>query len=245
MATIYAQAHKFESIQAVLFDKDGTLANVEAYLWKLAKARMKAIPDQSPAFYQQLSATFGLMERGIDPTGMIAVASRQEDLIAVASCLAATGIGWIEACAIARTALDQADFVLSPKVSKTPPLEDAIQLLSWLSEAGIKIGIVSSDSHSEVTAFIEHYRLPGIDWHCGAAKGSPLKTHPGFLQLACQSIAAEPTNTLVVGDSASDLTLANQGAAGFLGMVGGWTQPPAIGPAVRTVSRLSQISVMA
>ncbi|MEM8503008.1 MAG: HAD family hydrolase [Cyanobacteria bacterium P01_D01_bin.1] len=243
MATIYTQAHQFESVQAVLFDKDGTLANVEAFLRRLATARSQAIPHQSPAFYSHLAATFGITECGIDPAGLIAVASRQEDLIATAGCIAATGKGWIEACAIAQTAFDQADLSLSPKVSKTPLLEGVIRLISQLSAAGIKIGIVSSDAHSEVTAFIEHYCLPGINWHSGATEGSPLKTHSGFLEFACQSLSVQPSHTLVVGDSASDLALANQGAAGFLGMVGGWTRSPAIGPDIKTVSHLSQISV--
>ncbi len=147
MATIYCQGHKFESIQAVLFDKDGTLADVEAYLWKLGMARSQAIPDQPPAFHTHLLATFGLTAQGIDPAGLIALASRQEDHIAAAACLAATGKGWIEACEIAQAALDQADLALTPKVEKTPPLKGAIPMLSQLSEAGIKLGIVSSDLH--------------------------------------------------------------------------------------------------
>ncbi len=243
MATICVRSHKFEAIQAVLFDKDGTLANVEAYLMKLGKARAQAIPNLSPAFYTNLSATFGLTEHGVDPAGLIAVASRHEDQIAAAGCLAAVGKGWIEACAIAQTAFDQADLALAPKVSKTPPLEGAIQLLSQLSKAGIKVGIVSSDSYAEVAAFVEHYQLPGVDWYYGAAEDSPLKTHPGFLEFACQSISAKPGHTLVVGDAASDLALAKQGAADFVGMVGGWVRSPSLGLDIKTVSHLSQISV--
>ncbi|MGB3786443.1 MAG: HAD-IA family hydrolase [Phormidesmis sp.] len=241
MATIYCREHKFESIQAVLFDKDGTLANVEAYLWKLGMARSQAVPNQTPAFYANLLATFGLTERSIDPAGLIAVASRQEDKIAAAACLAATGKGWVEACAIAQTAFDQADFALAPKVEKTPPLEGAIPMLSQLSRAGIKLGIVSSDLHSEVAAFIKFYQLPGIDWYCGASQNIPPKTHPGFLKFACQSLSVLSTKTLVIGDSASDLSLAKQGAADFLGMVGGWTESPMIAPSVKTFTHLSQI----
>lgn len=243
MATIYAQAHRFESIQAVLFDKDGTLANVETYLWQLGMARSRAISDQPPGFHASLLATFGLTECGINPAGLIAVASRQEDQIAAAGCLAATGKGWIEACEIIQTAFDQADLALSPKVSKTPLLEGAIQLLLRLSKASVKIGIVSSDFHTEVAAFVRHYDLPGINWYCGASEGSVLKTHPSFLEFACQSLAVEPAHTLVVGDSASDLALAKQGAADFLGMVGGWVRSPVIHPDVKTVSHLSQIGV--
>jgi phosphoglycolate phosphatase len=243
MATICVRSHKFQAIQAVLFDKDGTLANVEAYLRKLAIARAQAIPDQSPAFYTNLLATFGLTERGVDPASLIAVASRQEDQIAAAGCLAAVGKGWVEACAIAQTAFDQADLALAPKVSKTPPLEGAIQLLSQLEKASIKVGIVSSDAHSEVAAFVEHYQMPGVDWYYGATEGSSLKTHPDFLKFACQSISAQPGHTLVIGDAASDLALAKQGAADFVGMVGGWMRSPTLGHNIKTVSHLSQLSV--
>ncbi len=245
MAAIYCGEHKFESIQAILFDKDGTLANVEAYLWELGMARSQAIPDQTPAFYTNLLATFGLTKSGIDPAGLIAVASRQEDQIATAACLATTGKGWIEACAIAKAALDQADLALAPKVEKTPLLAGVIPMLSQLSKAGVKLGIVSSDQHLEVATFIEFYKLPGVDWYCGASQQTPHKTHPGFLAFACQNLQVDPAATLIVGDSASDFSLAKQGAADFLGMIGGWSQTPMLGPTIKTFSALSQIVVSA
>ncbi|MBE9060663.1 HAD family hydrolase [cf. Phormidesmis sp. LEGE 11477] len=241
MATIYCHDHKFESIRAVLFDKDGTLANVEEYLGKVGMARSQSIPNQPPAFHANLLAAFGLTTSSLDPTGLLAVGSRQENEVAAAAYIAATGTGWIEAQTIAQSAFAQADIALAPKVEQTPLLEGVRSLLSRLSLANIKLGIVSCDLHSEVAKFVEHYDLAEIGWYCGAAQGFPLKTQPGFLSFACKSLSVSPGETLVVGDSASDLMLAKQGAAGFLGMVGGWTRSPTLAPTVRTFSHLSQI----
>ncbi|EDX84466.1 haloacid dehalogenase-like hydrolase, putative [Synechococcus sp. PCC 7335] len=241
MATIYCQAHKFEHIQAVLFDKDGTLANVEGYLKKIGIARSRCVPNQPAAFHAQLLTTFGLTATDIDPTGLLAVGSREENEVATAAHIAATGKGWIEARAIAHSAFSEAEDRLVPKVEKTPLLEGVRPLLSRLSLAKVKLGIVSSDLHSQVAEFVEHYSLTDISWYCGAARGFPLKTHPEFLAFACESLSVSPARTLVIGDSAADLALARQGAADFLGMVGGWTRSPIIAPDVKTFSDLSQI----
>ena len=241
MATIYCQAHQFKQIQAVLFDKDGTLANTEAYLRQVGTARSQLIPNQPPAFHTSLLSAFGLTTNHIDPTGLLAVGSRQENEVAAAAYIAATGKGWIEACAIAQAAFIQADIALAPKVEKTPLIEGVRPLLSRLSLANVKLGIVSSDLHSEVARFVEYYHLAEISWYCGAARSYLPKSHPEFLAFASKSLAVSPAEILVIGDSASDLALAKQGAADFLGMVGGWTRSPVIAPSVKTFSNLSQI----
>ena len=241
MATIYCQAHKFEHIRAVLFDKDGTLANVEEYLKKVGMARSQAISNQTTAFHTSLLAAFGLTTGSIDPAGLLAVGSRQENEVAAAAYIAATGEGWIKACKITRSAFAQADNTLAPKVEKTPLIEGARPLLTRLALGNVKLGIVSSDLHSEVATFIDHYALTEVSWYCGATENLPLKTHPGFLAYACKALSVNPAETLVIGDSASDLALAEQGAADFLWMSGGWTRSPMIAPEVKTVSNLSQI----
>ena len=248
MPTIRCLGHTFESIQAVLFDKDGTLANVESYLRSLGFARSRLTADcalevRSPDLQPRLLSTFGLSTTQLDPAGLLAVGSRYENEIAAAACLASLGIGWIRSVALAKAAFGQAEASLAPKVRQTPMLPGVPQLLARLSAAGLTIGIVSSDLHTEVAAFVDHYKLADVDWYCGAAPATLPKTHPDFLRFACQSLAVSPQAVLVIGDSAADYALSQQGAAGFLSMTGGWNHSPEIAPEITTFSELTQVEV--
>ncbi len=249
MATIRCLDQRFENIQAVLFDKDGTLANVEEYLRDLGEARSHCINTQVPHLKDLLLTTFGIEKKGIDPSGLMAVGSRYENEVAAAAYIAATGKGWIASLEMAGTAFQKAESSLPEKVTQTPPLAGAKQLLQRLQSAEITLGIVSVDLHSEVTAFIDRYQLSEISWHCGASSDKPAKTHPDFLEFVCRAMDIDPTATLIIGDSASDLRLALQGASGFIGMTGGWRSPPyisvkgrsAVDLRIATVSCLDQV----
>lgn len=249
MATIQCRGHSFENIQAVLFDKDGTLANVETYLLALGQGRSHFIDTQVPGLQVPILSAFGLHPDSLDPTGLMAVGSRSESKTAAAAYVAAAGYGWIAALNLVENAFQQAAAALPAKVSQTPLMEGTALLLRRLRAAQVKLGIVSSDTHSEVTTFVNHHQLSDVGWYCGTAPETLPKTHPDFLKFACQAMGVNSSATLVVGDSAADLQLAQQGAAGFLGMTGGWQHPPTIeiasnlaaNVAVVTFDHLSQI----
>ncbi|MEM9944858.1 MAG: HAD family hydrolase [Cyanobacteria bacterium P01_D01_bin.36] len=246
MATVRCQGRNFESVDAILFDKDGTLAFVEPFLRELGKVRSHLITAHTSApdandIKSSILRAFGLSTDRLDPAGLLAVGSRYENEIAAATCLAATGCGWIDSIERAKTAFIEAEKALSPKVEKTPLIEGVITLFEELASAGIKLGIVSSDLHTEVAAFVNYYQLGDVAWYFGAAPTHLPKTHSDFLTFACESMSVAPSKTLVIGDSAADHRLANQGAAGFLGMTGGWSEPPAIAAAATTLSNWSQV----
>ena len=241
MATIRCQGHTFENIAAVLFDKDGTLANVEDYLLALGWARSHQIDRQFPGLASKLAAAMGITDCTIDPTGLMAIASRRENEIAAAAYVAATGIGWTESRQIVETAFSQVKEQLAAQYSQPPLIEGARSLITRLKSAGVKVGIVSADSHLAVHAFIVHHQLSGVDWYCGEFIANPPKTHPEFLSFACEAIKSHPEQTLIIGDSGTDWQIAKQGAAGFIGMLGGWQTTPKIAGAEIAVQRLDQV----
>jgi len=248
MATIRCLDYSFEPVQAVLFDKDGTLANVETYLRALGSARAQSVAahlhtSKATQLQSAVLSTFGLSPDRLDPAGLLAVGSRYENEIAAAACLAAVGCGWIAAVERVKAAFVEAETALAPKVHKTPMLAGVNDLISRLAAAGVKVGIVSSDLHSEVAAFVDYYQLAEVSWYCGASSTTLPKTHPDFLQFACEALMVDLAKTLVIGDSAADYRLASQGAAGFLGMTGGWQEPPDIDDAAKIFSALWQVTV--
>ncbi|MEL6554118.1 MAG: HAD-IA family hydrolase [Cyanobacteria bacterium J06621_11] len=251
MGTVCCQGKTFQSINAILFDKDGTLAQVEDYLIKLGFVRSQLIAQASTAdrkasslaIESQILATFGLSSNQLNPAGLLAVGSRYDNEIAAAACLAANGYGWISAVKIAYSAFAQAADTLSPKVIHTPLLPHARQLLKQIEAAGIATGIVSSDLHSEVTSFIAHHQLTEVDWHCGFSADTLRKTHSDFLQFACEEMSVKANEILIIGDSAADYELSKQGSAGFLGMTGGWSKQPVMASEITTCSELNQIKI--
>lgn len=247
MATILCRCplreHRFEKIKAVLFDKDGTLANVEAYLVALGEARTAQIEALVPGVQADVLAAFGQRDGRIHPAGMMAVGSRAENEIAAAAYVARKGIGWVAALELVREAFDRGAESLPVKVEQTSLLPGAIALLQRLKANDVAVGIVSSDTHAEVAAFIAHYGL-AVDWFCGEGGAALSKPQAGFLEFACGEIGVMPKNVLVIGDSASDIALSNQGAAGFVGMVGGWRTPPLFAADLVTITHLSQVQTL-
>ncbi len=243
MATIRCQHQTFENIQAVLFDKDGTLANVETYLKSLGEMRSHLTAIQVPGIQSALLSAFGLQHDQIDAAGLLAVGSRDQNEVAAAAYVAATGIGWVAALNIVSKAFEQAESTLPLKATQTPLLPGVAQLIPRLKSAGIVLGIVSSDTHLEVAAFVEHYALTEISWYYGVSTSTLPKTHPDFLQIACAALAVPAASVLVIGDSAADAVLAQQGAAGFIGMTGGWERSPHFSSNVVCVETLSRVEV--
>lgn len=232
MPTLHCHGQTFANIQAILFDKDGTLAKVDAYLMQLAQKRARLIDAQVPGVQEPLLMAFGIERDRINPMGLQAVGSRQENLIAAAAYIAETGRSWAEALHIATQAFQEADAYLLDKVTQTPLLDGLWSWLSNLSQQGLKLGILSADTPANVQKFVATYDLQlwiqaslGSSDHLG-------KPDPRFYQTLCQQLAVSPEHTLMLGDSTLDMVMARRaGAGGCIGVTWGWQTPVAIAEA--------------
>ncbi len=246
MATIYCGAKTFQNVEAILFDKDGTLADSHQFLHALALARSNVVEAQVPGVKESLLKTFGLVDGQINPVGLIAVSTRQEDEIATAACIAATGCDWIEAKTIAHTALLDADRVLPQKAKLTPLFEDALPLLQSLARSDLKVGILSADTEENVRDFVKFYDLATYFQLQMGSRNGLSKPDPQLLHLACCELAVSPTATLIIGDSNADIELAKRGGAiGAIGATWGGTHPNQLANADVIVDRFDQIHLLA
>ncbi|MEL6327864.1 MAG: HAD family hydrolase [Cyanobacteria bacterium J06626_23] len=232
MVTVWVQGRKgvsqrFGGIEAVVFDKDGTLASVEAYLADLYKERLRQLLLAPSA---TLALQFGVGDESIDPAGLLAVGSRLDNEIVVAAHLAQTGLPWITALKQAQAGFETASAQLRQKATQTPLIPGALSLVQRLRAAQVKCAIASADTQPEVDSFVDVHRL--VDrFECwqGVQPERPDKTDPRFLQRVCQQLDVPPAQTLVVGDSAADAAMASAGkSAGFIGFMGGWSRPLAL-----------------
>ncbi|MEH2273413.1 MAG: HAD family hydrolase [Nostoc sp.] len=217
MANIKCGNVTFDNIQAILFDKNGTLEDSETYLRSLAQRAARLIDAQVPGIGEPLLMAFGVNGSSLNPAGLIAVASRRETEVACAAYIAETGRGWFESLKIARQALDEAEKYIEQTPS--PLFVGSLDLLKYLREAGLKLGILSAATTNEVHNFVANHQLNNyIQLEMGVDEG-PSKPDPVLFLQACQALEVEPGATLMVGDSVGDMQMArNAKAAGCIGI---------------------------
>ena len=217
MVTIKCQNTAFSRIEAILFDKNGTLEDSEAYLRTLGQKAARMIDAQIPGIGEPLLMAFGINGDFLDPAGLISVASRRETEIAAAAYIAETGRGWFESLKIARQAIDEAD----QYVSKTPsPLfVGSLEVLKSLSVAGLKLGILSAATTEEVRTFVRTHQLSNYLQIEKGVDDGPSKPDPILFLEACQALGVAPGATLMIGDSVGDMQMARDAkAAGCIGI---------------------------
>ncbi|NJM20213.1 MAG: HAD family hydrolase [Richelia sp. RM2_1_2] len=217
MATIKCRDTTFSNIQAILFDKNGTLEDSEKDLRNLAQKAARIIDAQIPGIGEPLLMAFGVNGDILDAAGLMAVASRQETEIATAAYIAETGRSWIESLEIARKSLDEADTYLGN--SAAPLFPGSLEILQKLSQAGLKLGILSAATTAEVNNFVAFHQLGEyINLKMGV-DGNIFKPEPALFLQACEKLGVEASSTLMVGDSVGDMQMArNAQAAGCIGI---------------------------
>lgn len=245
MVTIRCRGVKFSKIQAVIFDKDGTLEDSESYLRNLGQKRSRIIDAQIPGIGDPLLMAFGIDGDKLDPTGLMAVGSRRESEIAAAAYVAETGRGWLESLAIARRAFEEADQLLKG-AAPSPLFVGCLEVLQFLWGAGLKLGILSAAKTEQVLAFVQRHQLSDyIQLQMGVNDQGPSKPDPALFLEACEKLGVEPAATLMVGDSAGDIEMARRaGAAGCIGICWGTPQAAHLEAADVTISQLDEIQIL-
>jgi phosphoglycolate phosphatase len=245
LVTIRCRDATFPNIQAVIFDKDGTLEDSQLFLRELGQKRSRLIDAQIPGIGEPLLMAFGIDGDKLDPTGLMAVGSRRENEIAAAAYIAETGRGWLESLAIAHRAFEEADRYLKDAANTSPLFAGSLEVLKLLSDADLKLGILSAATTSRVESFVKRHQLdPYIQLQQGVDEG-PSKPDPTLFLQACQSLGVEPASTLMVGDSAGDIEMARRaGAAGCIGICWGSPKAAHLETADVVISQLDEIQVV-
>ncbi len=246
MVTICCRNVTFPNIQSVIFDKDGTLEDSQVFLRELGQKRSRLIDAQIPGTGEPLLMAFGIQGDTLDPTGLMAVGSRRENEIAAAAYIAETGRSWIESLAIARSAFEEADRYLKDAAATSPLFIGSLEVLKFLKDAGLKLGILSAATTASVQAFVRRHQLdPYIQLQQGVDQG-PSKPDPALFLQACQTLGVEPTSTLMVGDSAGDIEMGRRaGAAGCIGISWGtWGRVAHLEGADVAIAQLDEIQVL-
>ncbi|APB35131.1 HAD family hydrolase [Gloeomargarita lithophora Alchichica-D10] len=245
MATLAFNGVKFSQIQAVIWDKDGTLADTVEYWRLVGHQRVRRLDAQIPGVGVPLQAAFGLTDSTLEPGGLLAVGSRYENEIAAAAYIAEQGKDWRTALALAQEVFRQVEQEC-PGIKTIPIRTGGKEILSQLQQAGCKQAILSADLSVNVTAFVQHNQLEDwLDYYTGIDVG-PTKPDPEPLYQTCTALGLAPAQVVMVGDSPVDLEMARRaGCAGAIGV--SWGFHPAQGLtslADAVITDWSQIQVL-
>ncbi|HEY9878379.1 MAG TPA: HAD family hydrolase [Leptolyngbyaceae cyanobacterium] len=218
MATIRCPGAQFHNIEAIIFDKDGTLADSHEFLRTLAQVRSRLIDARMPGVQEPLLMAFGVEGNTLNPQGLMAVGTRYENEIAAAAYVAETGRNWAEALDVVRQSFQEADRSAHRKAKFTPPYPGTEALLAHLSAHNLKVGIFSSDTTENVNDFVQFHQLTAYVNHAqGTDQASLAKPNPELVLLTCEALGVSPQVTLFLGDSILDSQAAhNAQLAGFV-----------------------------
>ncbi|MFZ0406990.1 MAG: HAD family hydrolase [Cyanobium sp.] len=243
------------AIEAVLFDKDGTMSHSEPMLEALATARvfhcLEALSEQGLSEQQRslledlLRRAYGLGPDGIHPASITAVASRAHNLIATATALAMVGLGWPEAQALTEEVFARTDGLHGQGSRHRPqPTDGLAELLERLSAAGLRCAVISNDHEEGILDFLE---IHGFRHHFQAiwsAEHQPCKPHPDAVHGVCRELNIDANRCALIGDANSDLRMARQaGVPVILGYRAGWREPPPLDPDVPQLHHWRELTV--
>lgn len=219
LVTLSCKTVTFRNIQAVIFDKDGTLENSGAFYRTLAQKATRLIDAQVPGVGEPLLMAFGAQAAVLDPLGLMAVGSRQDCIIGAAAYIAETGKPWTEALQIAQTAFEQADEYMAQDGGVSPLFPTVLPVLAHLQQAGLKLAILSADTDDLVQKFVQNHQLQGyFTAALGLEPDGLNKPNPMLYQKICDRVGVNPENTVIVGDSGYDWQMGHAVGAGVIGI---------------------------
>jgi phosphoglycolate phosphatase len=246
-----------QPIEAVLFDKDGTLSISEPMLHALAEARVfhchrllrKWHPELSVETLGQLDdllrRAYGLEQGGVHPAGITAVASRSHNLISTATSLAQVGLGWPEALALSEAVFAATDGLHGSGSAQRPTATDGLHtLVEQLAAAGLRCAVISNDEMAGIEAFLASQQLSHRFQACWSAEHSPRKPDPAAVHALCAELGVPASACALIGDANSDLRMARAaGVAVVLGYTGAWRRRPPLDPSFAQLHQWSELQV--
>jgi len=256
MAEILLKGDPIGRFKGVLFDKDGTLSSSEPHLKKIAILRIQETiqilgkhTNKNHNLGQVkylLKAAYGLNENGLDPNGSVAIASRQDNLISTATILSLQGIGWSKSIDLANEVfltVDNINIKNSIENNIRPLLSGVHNMLNKLINSKVKCAIISNDTREGISSFLKLNHLETKFLNYWSCEDKPSKPSPSAVIELCKIIKLQPHECILIGDSDSDLKMAQEAGIGLaMGYVSGWSSKPMLTYQNKLISNWEELS---
>ncbi|WP_096200123.1 HAD family hydrolase [Bacillus sp. FJAT-45350] len=199
-----------KEIEWVVFDKDGTLIDLQS-IWipwlKKISEEIKRRVDLKYEVLEDLKLIFGVMEETqIDPKGPLAIGSIDEGEILVAGYLYQHGVSWDMAILIAKESVTIAN--KQQNDDKIKLVDGVKEVLEILKNEGIKMGVITADDTDKA---ILHLEKADIRSYFKFVIGSDLvkrgKPYPDMAFLAKNQYNLNPNKAAMIGDTNADMKM--------------------------------------
>ncbi|WP_225446454.1 HAD family hydrolase [Paenibacillus rhizovicinus] len=223
MAWLYADGERFP-IEAILFDKDGTLLDF-IYTWGKWSERVftqfaKQLEARNlPPMDVDLSALWGTRHDrhgevvDYDRNGVLSMGTVEDLMITLAWQGHRLGMTWAEAKEAAyasrQYAEEQLDIARDAKA-----LPGVVEFLEQCRGCGLKLAVVTAD---ETSGAVKHLEWLGLERYFDVIIGTDQvergKPFPDMAMLACRRLGVTPAQAAVIGDTNGDMRMARSAGA--------------------------------
>lgn len=199
-------------IRGILFDKDGTLLDLEKTWIPPYRQAAKYIADlaQRPELADRL-----MVVGGYDPdtrqwtTDSVLASGSNDDVVRT----------WESEIGFDLTREKQeyirSRFFLS-SVQHIPIMDNLGYLMHEIQSFGVVLGVATMDDESSARTMLRAFDLHhAFEFVCGADSGHGVKPDPGMIRAFCRSCNLQQDEVMVVGDSPKDLHMARNAKVGM------------------------------
>lgn len=204
-------------VQMIVFDKDGTLIDLNAAWAPAARIWIETMSQGDAAAMSALAEGLGVGEDGqLQDGGSLASESVGQIAERTREVLASHGVD--RAAIQSRLAAAQAG--IDHMTIEVRPLGMVRSTMERLAHAGLILTVASSDNASQIHSDLETLGIASLVAAVAAGDGPwPPKPDPGGLIALADEFEVDPAHMLVVGDSLTDVGAARSaGAAGIVGV---------------------------
>ena len=239
---------KLLECDAIAFDKDGTLIDSHAFWWGLYESRAEIVLSrEGKDVLDHWTRVIGVdpHRNFVDPYGIHALGSLQEEANVLASCISSMNqIPREEALGRSREILNDADKKL-PLEAYTKTLPGVPDTLFKLHEFGIPMAVVTQDRFERVVETLHFLGLQSvIKVVVTPSEVKNSKPAPDMLLLAAKQLSLTPEKMVMVGDSMDDMEMAHSAGAIPVFLRRDDTYPESLGNIVEVVvSTISEIRI--
>ena len=245
-------------VKSIIFDKDGTLANSEEYLIELAKKRIEFTEKKFVdlkinklkilLLRKILFTLYGLKNHYLASNAIMAIASRDQNIISTATIFTLFGFKWSESLLISHHIFDEVDIFLSNQkesINKLKPLvSGAKDLLVSLKNEGICLALMTNDTKRGVEEFIAKNKLEGLFDYLWSSENKPSKPNPLAVIELCKRMNSNPSECALISDADADLRMAKEADISIrIGFTGGWIKAPSLNEKQFLLTKLNELNI--
>ena len=237
MTLVRAGERAFE-VEGVVFDKDGTLVDLDAYWGRAARRWIEMASGGESRLAEVLRRELGYDDaRGaLLRDGPFSRSTLQDLADLTVRLLVSWGVPSSDAQARAEAARRAAIAVAGE--APVVPIGDVAGTLSRLREAGLRLAVATADDHEAAERGLAALGVRGlIDLVVGGDDDAPPKTDPRLLRWVAARLGTSPSRLLVVGDAELDRRMATE-AAGFVAVATGGALHPEADAVVGSIDEL-------